>query len=164
MLPMPAFKSGRTRAMKVRKFYRDGLEEEITGAIRVHVTSDGHTVESYRLASGKRRYFATLAESHWCAHGNTVAEAVADALFKDPSRRPSLDALVKSINADGRSRKITLSEFRILTGACLTGCHEALKGAGRDTSPMTAKEIRDIVSLDWGNKLISVLGWDKEPL
>lgn len=147
--------------MKVRKFYRDGLEESITGPIRVTVTSDGHTVESYKLSTGQRRFFATLAGSHWSAHGNTVADAVSDAIFKDPARRPSLDALVKAINKDGKSRKITLSEFRILTGACLVGCHDALKRVGRDGSPMTAKDIRDVVSNDWGNKLISVLGWDE---
>jgi hypothetical protein len=147
--------------MKARAFYRDGLEEEISGPIRVSVTSDGHVVESYKLSTGKRRFFATLAGSHWCAHGNTVAEAVSDAIFKDPIRRPSLQSLVKSINADGKDRKVTLSEFRILTGACLTGCQEALKRAGRNGSPMTAQEIRDVVSLEWGKKLISVLGWEE---
>lgn len=150
--------------MKARKFYRDGLEEEISGPIRISITSDGHTVESYKLSTGGRRFFATLSGSHWCAHGNTVAEAVSDAIFKDPARRPSLELLIKAINSDGKSRKITLREFRILTGACLAGCQDALKKVGRDTSPMTAKDIRDVVSAEWGNKLISVLGWDKERL
>lgn len=147
--------------MKVRKFYRDGLEEEITGRIHVSVTSDGHTIEAYRLASGEKRFFATLAGTHWCAHGSTVAEAVTDAIFKDPNQRPSLEALVQLIKSEGRKRKITLSEFRILTGACLVGCQEALKLAGKDGSPMTAEDIRDHLSRDWGNKLIRVLGWDK---
>lgn len=150
--------------MKTRKLYRDGLEEEISGPIRVKVTSDGHTIESYKLANGKRRFFATLAGTHWCAHGDTIAEAVSDAIFKDPARRPSLQALVSAINADGKNRKITLAEFRVLTGACLVGCKEALKRAGRDTSPMTAKEIRDVVSVEWGKKLISILGWEGSKL
>lgn len=146
--------------MKVRKFFRDGLLEDISGPIRISSTSDGHVIESYRLATGKRRYFATLAGTHWCAHGNSIAEAVADAIFKDPARRPTRDSLVREINAAGRSRKITLSEFRIITGACLVGCQDALKRAGKDGSPMTAKEIRDVVSRDWGGKLISILGWE----
>lgn len=150
--------------MKGRAFYRDGLEEQITGSIRVHTTSDGHTIESYRLSNGQRRFFVTLAGSHWCAHGHTVAEAVSDAIFKDPAKRPSLESLVKTIRADGKSRKIALGEFRILTGACLVGCHAALEKAGRDTSPMTATDIRDAVSREWGNKLISVLGWQEEKL
>lgn len=146
--------------VKSRKFYRDGVEEQITGPVRVHRTSDGHVIESYKTADGKRRYFATLGGTHWCAHGNSIAEAVADAIFKDPAQRPTREALVREINADGKSRKITLSEFRIITGACLTGCHDALKRSGKDGSPMTAKDIRDVISKDWGGKLISILGWE----
>jgi hypothetical protein len=146
-------------AMKARRFYRDSIEEQIVGPIRVITTSDGHKVESYRLANGKRRYFATLAGSWWCAHGDSIATAISDAIWKNPTRRPSLESLVKAINKDGRERKITLNEFRVLTGACLTGCRTALSQAGRDETPLTAKEIRDLISRDWGNKLLSVLGW-----
>jgi hypothetical protein len=145
--------------METRKLYRDGLTEEITGPILVHTTSDGHVVESYNLANGKKRFFATLAGTHWCAHGDSIANAVADALWKDPWRRPSMRALVESVKGD-KKHKFTLNEFRFLTGACLTGCRSALAQAGRDDSPMTAFDIRDIVSREWGNKLISVLGWE----
>jgi hypothetical protein len=147
--------------MKARKFYRDGLEETIVGSIRVSVTSDGHTIESYRLEDGTRRFFATLAGTHWSAHGSTVAGAVADAIWKDPVRRPPMERVVEEIQKAGKCRKITLNEFRLLTGACLTGCRSALAKVGRDDSPMTAHEIRDIVSFEWGNKLISVLGWNE---
>lgn len=150
--------------MEIRKLYRDGLEELITGPIRVSVTSDGHVVESYKLADGNRRYFATLSGSHLCAHGDSVAQAVADALWKDPKRRPDMESLVSEIKHEGKNRKITLNEFRLLTGACLTGCRSALKSAGKDESPITAKEIRDTISKEWGNKLISVLGWEGERL
>jgi hypothetical protein len=146
--------------MEARKFYRDGLEEKISGPIRVSVTSDGHTVESYKLSNGSRRFFATLAGSYWCAHGDTIANAVADAIWKDPARRPSMQALVESIKGD-RTHKFTLNEFRLLTGACLTGCRSALSQIGRDESPMKAEEIRDVVSFEWGNKLLSVLGWEE---
>lgn len=145
--------------MGTRKLYRDGLEEEITGPIRVSQTSDGHTVERYTLANGKKRFFATLAGTHWCAHGDTIANAVADALWKDPERRPSMQSLVESVKGD-RKHKFTLNEFRLITGACLTGCRSALAQIGRDDSPMTAFEIRDIVSREWGTKLISLLGWE----
>lgn len=146
--------------MKARKFYRDGLDEEICGPIKVRVTSDGHTIESYKDTKGRQRYFATLSGTHWCAHGDSVASAVADALWKDPKQRPSLDSLKVEINKIGKKRKITLNEFRMLTGACLSGCRSALERAGRDDSPITAFEIRDNISKEWGNKLISVLGWE----
>jgi hypothetical protein len=147
--------------MKTRKVYRDGLEETVVGPISVEVTSDGHTVESYRLSNGKRRFFATLVGTHWCAHGDTVANAIADALWKDPTRRPSMQALLQSIKSEGPTHKFTLNEFRLLTGACLTGCRDALSKSGRDESPMVATDIRDVVSFEWGNKLLSVLGWQE---
>ena len=146
--------------MKTRRLYQDGIDEEIVGPIKDHVTSDGHTIRSYRLANGTRQFFATLSGTHWSAHGRSVAEAVADALWKDPARRPSMQALIESVKGD-RNHKFTLNEFRLLTGACLTGCRSALIRAKRDESPMTAIEIRDVVSKEWGNKLLSVLGWEK---
>lgn len=148
--------------MATRKIYRDGLEEEVSGPINVHITSDGHVVESYKNTLGKRRYFATLAGTHWCAHGDSVASAVADALWKDPVLRPSIEAIKAEIRKDGKERKITLNEFRVLTGACLYGCRSALEREGRDESPLTAYEIRDSISKDWGNKLLSVLEWDRD--
>lgn len=156
---MNLLKRGKTDPMEARKFYRDGLQELVVGPVRVHTTLDGHTIESYKLSDGTKRFFATLAGTHWCAHGDSVASAIADAIWKDPVRRPSMESLVESIRADGRSRMITLNEFRLLTGACLVGCRSALASVGRDESPMTAMDIRNIVSADWGNKLLSVLGW-----
>lgn len=146
--------------METRKLYRDGLEETITGPIKIHTTSDGHVIEKYTLANGKKRFFATLSGTHWCAHGDTIANAVADAIWKDPERRPSLESLKQSVKSNLK-HKFTLNEFRLLTGACLTGCRTALAQAGRDDSPMTAFDIRDVVSREWGNKLISVLGWEE---
>ena len=146
--------------MKTRKFYHDGLEEEISGPIRVHITPDGHTIESYKDAKGNKRFFATLSGTHWCAHGTSIASAVADAIWKDPAKRPSIDALKAEIRDAGKKRKITLNEFRVLTGACLVGCKDALEKAGKDETPLTAFEIRDHVSKDWGGKLLSVLGWN----
>lgn len=148
--------------METRKIYRDGLEEIISGPIRISITSDGHTVESYKDARGRQRYFATLSGTHWCAHGDSLASAIADAIWKDPIRRPSIDTLKSEIQKAGKNRKITLNEFRILTGACLSGCKIAIEQARRDESPLTAFEIRDHISKEWGTKLLSVLEWDHD--
>ncbi len=137
-------------------FYRDGIEERIDAPPTVSFTRDGHVVETYTVG-GKSKYFVTLKDIHWCAHGSTIAEAVADAIWKDPSRRPPLERLVTEIREAGPSRLITLNEFRAITGACAEGCRLALKQAGLDGSPMTAKDIRDKVSREWGNKLLSIL-------
>lgn len=142
--------------------YRDGIEMRIDPGfgIRVSKTRDGHPVESFKV-KGVRKYFVTLKGSPHCAHGNTIAEAVADALWKDPAKRPSLEGLAETIREAGEKRKISLSEFRLLTGACAEGCRIAIKRAGVSGKPMTAFDIRDKVSKDWGDKLLRVLGWDK---
>lgn len=138
--------------------FRDGLEELAQGPLLVSTTREGHKVESYKV-DGTNRFFVTLAGSHYCAHGNTLAEAIADALWKDEKRRPSLEAVKEDIRKDGKSRKVTLQEFRILTGACQTGCRVALKQAGLDGSPMRASEIKKYFP-EWGAKLLAILEWE----
>ncbi len=140
------------------KMYRDGLEETVDGPPVVSHTRDGHTVESYSV-SGVKKYFVTLKDTFWCAHGSSIAEAVADAIWKDPKQRPPLEQLKSDIQKEGKERLITLNEFKVLTGACSEGCRVTLKKAGLDGSPMKAKDIRDKVSSEWGGKLIQILEW-----
>ena len=63
---------------ELNKVYRDGITTKIDRPIKVFKTRDGHTVERFTL-NRKHTYFVTLNGTHWCAHGTTVAEAVADA-------------------------------------------------------------------------------------
>lgn len=141
--------------------YRDGVAMGIDAdkGIKVHRTREGHVVETYHV-DGVPAYFVTLKDSAFCAHGATVAEAVTDAEWKDPSKRPSREALVKEIQTAGKKRPISLSEFRLLTGACQEGCRLAITRAKVSGGPMTAFDIRDKVNREWGNKLIQLLGWD----
>ena len=139
--------------------FRDGIEEEIDSAPIVTRNRDGHTIESYTV-NGNARFFVTLKDSWYCAHGDTVASAISDAIWKDSSKRPSLESLKAEIVKAGKDRKISLNEFRVLTGACLEGCRVAIKKAGVSGEPMTAFEIRDTINWEWGNKLISILGFE----
>lgn len=138
--------------------FRDGLEEEIDSAPIVTRNREGHTIESYTV-NGTPRFFVTLNDSWYCAHGDTIASAISDAIWKDPSKRPSLESLKAEIVKAGKDRKISLNEFRVLTGACREGCLTAIKRAKVSGEPMTAEEIRDKVSVEWGSKLISILGF-----
>lgn len=137
--------------------FRDGLEEQADGPSKVSTTREGHRVESY-LVDGRERFFVTLAGAHYCAHGNTLAEAIADAIWKDEKKRPSLEAVRDEIQKQGRDRKISLQEFRVLTGACQSGCQVALRQAGLDGSPMTAGDIKKHFP-EWGAKLFAILEW-----
>lgn len=141
------------------KVYRDGIEEISLVPVTSFKTLEGHVIEHYKTVDGDR-YFATIRGTHFCAHGDTVSDAVADALWKDESRRPNMSSLIDEINKDVDHRKITMNEFNLLTGACRTGMLIALKQAGLEkTKPLsfTLKEIKDKISLEWGNTLEKVL-------
>jgi hypothetical protein len=140
-------------------FFRDGLEENIDAAPKVTLTREGHVVEAYKV-NGTPRFFVTLAGTHLCAHGSSLPEAISDALWKDEANRPTLEALRDEIRDAGRGRKITLGEFKILTGACGDGCRIALERAKLDGSPMTATAILKHFP-EWGRKLMATLEWKR---
>lgn len=137
--------------------FRDGLEENSDGPVVVSTTREGHRVESYSV-DGQKRFFVTLSGSHYCAHGNSLAEAIVDAIWKDEKKRPSLEAIKAEIQKDGKGRLITLQEFRVLTGASQRGCQIELKRAGLNGSPMTGAEIKKHFP-EWGSKLFAILEW-----
>jgi hypothetical protein len=144
----------RTKMEKI-KFYRDGLEELIDAPPKVSTNRDGNVIESYTV-NGKKRYFVELYGTPYCAHGETIAEATAAALWKDPAKRPSAEKLKAKINKDPKY-KLNVHEFRILTGACLDGCRVALEREGLSMSvKMTPKEVEKRFG-EWGNRLIKVL-------
>jgi hypothetical protein len=142
----------------VIKIYRDGIEHILDKGCRVSIrtTSDGHVIESWK-ERGKRVYFANLSDGVYCAHGETQAQAIGDAIWKDPKRRPSLEALVAEIKPKIKTRKISIKEFQILTGACQSGCVHFLKthNLPLDTE-MTLTEFMPIGG-DWAKKLNEVL-------
>lgn len=143
------------------KYFRDGIEIEIDSAPKISKTRDGHVVEKYQ-SKGKDGYFVTLSGTHYCAHGQTLSQAISDALWKDESKRPSLNALKESIKSDGKNRLISLNEFRLLTGACSEGCRVALARKGLSGDPMTAEDIHENFP-EWGARLLNVLGWEPCP-
>lgn len=142
----------------MKKIYRDGVEHglDVGSTPSVKITRDGHVIESW-MSGGKRVYFANLKDSVYCAHGDTIAQAVGDAIFKDPAKRPSIDALIAEIKPVVKTRKITVQEFIILTGACLTGCRDFLNNKGlSQTVSMTLDDFMPIGG-EWATRLKKVL-------
>lgn len=138
--------------------YRDGVEHRLDKGTKVKTrkTRAGHIIESW-MTNGKRVYFANLADSVYCAHGDTEEGAISAAIWKDPARRPSMEALLAEIRPVVKTRKITVYEFRALTGACLTGCKHFLeqRGLGMDTA-MTLDEFLPIGG-EWAQSLKRVI-------
>jgi hypothetical protein len=139
------------------KYFRDGIELEIDSTPKISKTRDGHVVEKYKV-KGKDGYFVTLKGTHYCAHGKTLAQAISDAIWKDESKRPSLESLKEQIRSEGKDHLITLNEFRLLTGACSEGCRVALERKGLSGDPMTAHDIYKHFP-DWGKRLLDILEW-----
>ena len=136
-------------------FYRDGMSLKIDDPPKVYSTREGHVVEQYS-SHGEKGFFVTLKGTHYCAHGKTLESAISDALWKDESKRPNMEALKIEIAKDIENRKITLNEFRYLTGACSEGCRIALKRKKMSETPLVASEIKRIFP-EWGNVLIRTL-------
>jgi len=140
------------------KIYRDGVEHTLDSGSRVksRTTPDGHVIESW-LSKGKKVFFANLAGSVYCAHGDSEAQAIGDAVWKNPALRPSMDSLVAEIRPIVKTRKITVREFQLLTGACTSGCTHFLSenNLASDTS-MTLADFLPIGG-DWARKLAQVL-------
>ncbi len=142
----------------MKSIYRDGIEyRDVKSDIKTRVTSDGHIIESWVTNEGKKVYFANLKNSVYCAHGTTAAEAIGEAIWKDPAKRPSLEKLVAKIKPKLNTYKISVTEFRILTGACKTGCDHFLQAHNLSSNvKMTLKEFLPIGG-DWAKKLEQVL-------
>ena len=142
----------------MRKILRDGLEQIVDDGskITVSTTPDGHVIESW-VSKGKRVFFANLRDSVYCAHGDSIAQAIGDAIWKDPSRRPSMESLVEEIRPAIKTRKINVREFQLLTGACESGCRSFLEDKGMSLSvEMTLDEFMPIGG-EWAQKLKSVI-------
>ena len=117
--------------------------------------------KAQRISVGSNAQAAQKAQRAQSEFVRQESEALAEKMpeWKDPEKRPTLDALRETIRKAGKRRKITLAEFRLLTGACAEGCRQALRRAGLDGKPMTAFDIRDKVSREWGDKLLRILDW-----
>ena len=138
------------------EIYRDGITHKVDGKISVHTTPAGHVIESWET-NGKRVYFANLNDSVYCAHGDTPEQAIADAQWKDPKLRPSIEDLVNEIRPIIKTRKINVKEFRLLTGACVIGCRDFLEQKGLPLDiELTVEEFKPIGG-EWANTLENII-------
>lgn len=138
--------------------YRDGVKFPLDSGsqVKTKTTRDGHLVE-YWASNGKNVYFVTLKNSVYCAHGDSLPEAIMSATWKDPTKRPDMKKLAKEIAADIENRKINVREFCYLTGACMAGTKQFLEQHNLPiTVSMTIKEFKPIGG-EWATKLEQVI-------
>jgi hypothetical protein len=127
------------------------------GKNRTFKVIDGYTmlIESHKQRGAitiyKARYFGGgpieklkqcfIAESEgYFAHGDTTEEAVRDLNFKALQETADLSEIVEQVKSSG---KVTVAQYRLLTGACASGVKHflELKGILPDTESLPLKEV-----------------------
>ena len=125
---------------------------------------DGYTmlIESEKIKKGvticKARYFGGVdldklkpyylakVGNHW-AHGKTAKEAIQDATDKAVIDMNQSE-VVDEIKASG---KVTLAQYRAITGACREGCRHFLQTIGKpDATELSLEEVKELVKGHYG--------------
>lgn len=129
--------------------YRDGLLLYTEGEVIETLDAVVEVLYSTKV-SHERVYFAEIKNTTFCAHGDSVEEAIEDALFKDGTKKLTEEDRKKYQDADFQ---FSVSLFRRLTGACKTGIAEWLKQ--RDlpaTTKMTLSQFEKVGG-EWADNL-----------
>jgi hypothetical protein len=126
-------------------------------------------IESEKITKGvticKARYFGGgdldkcyLAKvgNHW-AHGKTAKEAIQDATEKAVIDMNQSE-VVAEIKASG---KVTLAQYRAITGACREGCRHFLQTIGKpDATELSLEEVKELVKGHYGyDKFIEAINY-----
>ena len=93
-------------------------------------------------------------KGRFTAHGKDVKSAIEDVNFKFMQEELDVSSLVSEIKERG---VISVNEYRLLTGACLTGCNNFLESKGITKRELTIKEALDLTNGSYGSeKLIEL--------
>jgi len=142
--------------MKRKIAYRDGIEMWTEG--EVFEAPGGEVIEVLytKQVGGRKVFFAELQGEPACAHGETVEEAIEEALLKRDGSKPLTEEEKKKYSAE--NFKFSPSLFKRITGACNAGVNAWLEERGLDRSvKMTIQEFKDAGGGAWAKKLESMV-------
>jgi len=103
-------------------------------------------INSEFLGSREKSYVAE--KDNYTAHGKTVKEAVADLKFKIMSETMSKGDIVEDIKSTG---KVTVGQYRLLTGACQMGCDHFLNEHNVKVTEMPIDEAKELIKGAYGS-------------
>ena len=95
----------------------------IATVIRSKKKRDEFTIYEGSLFNRKEKCFVAKRDKYY-AHGETIKQAIEDVNFKFLQENLEVQDLVNQIK---RKQTISVSEFRLLTGACKMGCESFMK-------------------------------------
>jgi len=85
------------------------------------------------------------------AHGKTIKQAIADVNFKFLQETFDLDDIVNKIK---EKQTVNVTEYRLLTGACLTGVQNFLDGNNIKVDELPLTEVMKITEGQYGYEKI----------
>ncbi|MVX37255.1 leucine-rich repeat domain-containing protein, partial [Myroides sp. LoEW2-1] len=97
--------------------------DSIATIIRSKKKRDEFTIYEGSLFNKKEKCYVASRDKYF-AHGKTIKEAIEDVNFKFLQENLEVQDLVKEIK---EKKSISVSEFRLLTGACKMGCDSFMK-------------------------------------
>lgn len=134
--------------------YRDGVLMYSTGEV---IDTPNAVIEVLykNKSTDNKTYFAEIKGTTLCAHGDTIEEAIEEALYKDKNKTLTEADKEKYKNPE---YKFSVPTFRRLTGACKTGIDAWLEEKGLDNSiKMTLSEFKRAGGKEWADKLENVI-------
>ncbi|WIL01335.1 ribonuclease inhibitor [Riemerella phage vB_RanS_CRP6] len=129
--------------------HKISMIDGIATIIRKKKKVDDFNVFEGSFFNTKRKCYVAQKDSFF-AHGDTIREAVEDVNFKFLQENANVDDIVTEIL---KTQKITVSQFRLITGACKAGCENFLKSNGIKTTEMSLDKALTILEGQYG--------WDK---
>ena len=114
-------------------FWKDGKYVLADGIFTEVISKKGRVYEVRDIGSGKTYYLVTNGESLH-AHGETLEQAKADLRFKRLAEKFKSEPIKPS-------QIITVDMFRIITGACQTGCEQWMRQNGVKVTKMRADKL-----------------------
>lgn len=123
--------------------------DRIATVIRKRKKSDEFTIYSGQFFNTKRDCFVAK-KGNLYAHGNSLREAIEDVNFKYLQTNFNIDEIVKEIK---ETQIMSVNHFRLLTGACRSGCKNFL-----DENNIEKRELPLIEAIDL---IRGRFGWSK---
>lgn len=136
---------------KRRAAYRDGVDSFTEGEL---IDTPEALIEVlYKKEKGEDKFFfAELKGTVFCAHGDTIEEAIEDAKEKQGLKREFTEE--EKENFKNYEYKYSVSLFRKITGACRKGISDWLNERNLDKNVlMTIKEFREAGGGQWADTL-----------
>jgi hypothetical protein len=97
-------------------------------------------------------------KGEFSAHGNSIREAKNDLEFKILSKNFNVDDLVNKIK---KENKVTINDYRLLTGACSSGVNNFLNENNVNVEEMSLNEAIELTNGAYGSERFKqLIGWN----